>query len=166
MESFGGTRIDGYFIIKGGLILLCVKWSYFPHFFIKPRTPLSILLIWGQRRNPIGLLALAVGHLACCAEHVNLKRPRTPVAYLLFFSVGIEILVLVLLSWNVRLPRDLWCFSLNLQTKRAYWIYYMIRLIYIHPVSTDIKNELHKKIIFSNNSRPCSAMIIFSTHTF
>lgn len=42
----------------------------------------------------------------------------------------------------------------------------MIRLIYIHPISADIKNELHKKMISSDNSRPCSAMIVFSTHTF
>lgn len=42
----------------------------------------------------------------------------------------------------------------------------MIRFIYIHPKSTDIKNELHKKIIFRDNSRPCNPMIIFLTHVF
>lgn len=51
-----------------------------------------------ERRNSIGLLELAVGHLACRAEHGHLRRPLKSVAYLLFFSVDIKILVLVLLS--------------------------------------------------------------------
>lgn len=55
--------------------------------------------------------------------------------------------------------RDLWRFSLNLQNKSAHWIYCMSRFIYIHPKGADIKNELHKKIIFRDNSRPYSPVI-------
>lgn len=83
-----------------------------------------------------------------------------------YFLVGIKILVLPLLSWKMLLPGDLWCFSWNLQNKRAHWIYCMIRFIYIHPKSANIKNELHKKIIFRDNSRPCSPTIIFLTRIF
>lgn len=42
----------------------------------------------------------------------------------------------------------------------------MIKFIYIHPKSADIKNELHKKIIFRGNSRPCNPMIIILAHIF
>lgn len=65
MESSGGIRGDGYFIMEVGLILLCVQWSCLPLFFIKPRTPLS----WdycstlddpfdmrAERRKPIGYI--------------------------------------------------------------------------------------------------------------
>lgn len=83
-----------------------------------------------------------------------------------YFLVGIKILVLPLLSWKMLLPGDLWCFSWNRQNKRARWIYGMIRFIYIHPKSANIKNELHKKIIFRDNSRPCSPTIIFLTRIF
>lgn len=42
----------------------------------------------------------------------------------------------------------------------------MISFIYIHPKSADIKNELHKKIIFRDNGRPSGSMTIFLTHIF
>lgn len=41
-----------------------------------------------------------------------------------------------------------------------------ITFIYIHAKSADIKNELHKKIIFRDSSRLCSPMIICLTHIF
>ena len=93
------------------------------------------------------------------------RRALKSVACLLFL-VGIKILVLPLLSWKMLLPgEDLWCFSWNQQNKRAHWIYCMIGFIYIHPKSADIKNELHKKIIFRDNNRPCGPTIIL-THMF
>lgn len=114
-------------------------------------------------------------------EHEERKRHRTgPLVWthalggglwspllVSYFLVGIKILVLPLLSWKTLLPgEDLWCFSWNRQNKRARWIYCMIGFIYIHPKSADIKNELHKKIIFRDNSRPCSPTIIFLTRMF
>lgn len=168
MESFRGTRVDGYFITEVGLIFLCVKWSYLPSVFAKARTPLfgdycgtleRSLGDGEKRRNPIGLFPLAVKHLACRAERMHLGWSLKSVAYLLFFLVSIKIQVLPLLSWKMLLLRDLWRFSLNLQNKSAHWIYCMSRFIYIHPKGADIKNELHKKIIFRDNSRPCSPVI-------
>lgn len=85
------------------------------------------------------------------------------VSCLFIFLVGMKSLVLPLLSWKMLLLREhWWCFSLNRQKKRTRWVYCMIRFIYIHPKSIkDIKNELHKKIIFGDNSRPCNPTRIF-----
>lgn len=141
----------------------------------KKRVPLSGLLwypgmIPGQegkekkphRTVPTCSQAPGLSHWA----HVLGEGPKVSCLFIIFL-VGIKILVLPLLSWKMLLPReDWWCFSLNLQNKRAPWIYCMVRFIYIHPKSADIKNELHKKIIFRNNSRPCRPMIIFLTHIF
>lgn len=42
----------------------------------------------------------------------------------------------------------------------------MIRFIYIYFKSVDIKNEFYKKLIFRDNSRFCSFMIIFLIYIF
>ena len=115
MGSFGGTRGGGCFIIERGLILL-LEIGHIYHSSLQNQGSSLLGLPWywndlvdlrAKRRNP-------TGHITWGGLWSLL---------LIYFLVGIKILVPPMLSWKMLFAReDLWCFSLNLKNKSTQFI--------------------------------------------